>query len=182
MSPDMQIGPMASDDQRRKIVAAVQQACEQGASILCGGALPSDPALTEGHYYPPTVIGDVATDMDIWRDEVFGPVTLLIPFDDEADAIRLANDSQFGLAASVWTGDAARGHRVAGQLDVGIVWINDHHRIDPASVWGGTKNSGIGRENGIEGYLSYTQSKSVIVNTSGEDFDWFGSSEDLRYS
>ena len=179
---ETQVGPMVSEGQRQKVADAVLRARDQGATILCGGAEPSDPTLVSGYYYRPTVIGNVGTDMDVWREEVFGPVTLLVPFEDEADAIRLANDSQYDLAASVWTQDAARGHRVADHLDVGIVWINDHHRVDPASVWGGTKNSGIGRENGIEGYLSYTQSKSVIVSTTGEDFDWFGSSEQLRYS
>ena len=173
---------MVSAAQRQRVADAVKRAQEQGATVLCGGAAPSDPDLADGYYYLPTAIGDVSTDMDVWQEEIFGPVSVLIPFEDEAEAVQLANNSPFGLAASVWTQDAARGHRVADHLDVGIVWINDHHRIDPASVWGGTKSSGIGRENGIDGYLSYTQTKSVIVNMSGQDFDWFGSSERLRYS
>lgn len=182
LAQETQMGPMVSAAQRQRVADAVQRAQEQGATVLCGGAAPSDPALADGYYYLPTAIGDVSTDMAVWQEEIFGPVSVLVPFEDEAEAVRLVNDSQFGLAASVWTQDAARGHRVADHLDVGIVWINDHHRIDPASVWGGTKSSGIGRENGIDGYLSYTQTKSVIVNTSGEDFDWFGSSKRLRYS
>jgi phenylacetaldehyde dehydrogenase len=182
LSQETQLGPMVSDGQRGKVVAAIARAREEGAAIWCGGEIPSDAALADGYYYLPTVVGDVTTDMSVWQDEVFGPVAVLVPFDDEADALRLANDSPFGLAASVWTQDSARGHRVADQLDVGIVWINDHHRIDPASVWGGTKSSGIGRENGIDGYLSYTQTKSVIVSTGAEEFDWFGTSEQVRYS
>ena len=182
MAKETQLGPMVSAGQRDKVITAVEHAREQGAAIWCGGEIPSDPDLADGYYYLPTAVGDVTTATDIWYDEVFGPVSVFMPFDDEADAIRLTNDSAYGLAASVWTGDPARGHRVADQLDVGIVWINDHHRIDPASVWGGRKASGMGCENGIDGFLAYTHAKSIIVNTSGEPFDWFGTTEQVRYS
>ena len=96
------------------------------------------------------VIGDCTPDMRVVREEVFGPVVVAYKFSDEADAVSKANDSEFGLAASVWSTDVKRCHRVADKLEVGIVWLNDHHRNDPSSPWGGMKDSGVGRENGLE--------------------------------
>lgn len=182
LDPSTQLGPMVSSEQRQRVADAVDHARDQGASVLCGGRRPHDVQLDRGYFYEPTVIAGAGSDSDVWREEIFGPVTVVRTFDGESDAVALTNDSPFGLAASVWTNDVARAHRVAAGLDVGVVWVNDHHRIDPASPWGGTKNSGIGRENGIESYLANTRSKSVIVNLSSETFDWFGSDDAVRYS
>ena len=113
--------------------------------------------------------------MRVIQEEIFGPVACVMPFEDEADAIALANGTEFGLGSSVWTRDSARGHRVAHALDCGITWINDHHRIDPASPWGGHKSSGIGQDNGVLAYESYTKYQSIIVNLSDVLFDWYDS-------
>lgn len=177
-----QVGPLVSRAQRDKAEHAVARARAQGATVLTGGAVPDEAALGSGWFFQPTVVANVTADMDLWTEEVFGPVLLVAPFDDEGDAIRQANDSPFGLAASVWTSDSARGIRVSRQLDIGIVWVNDHHRIDPSSPWGGFKESGLGSENGLEAYRSYTRQQSLIINATDKDFDWFSTVDDLRYS
>jgi acyl-CoA reductase-like NAD-dependent aldehyde dehydrogenase len=179
---ETQVGPLVSRAQRDKAADAVDRARAQGATVLVGGRIPDSDGLGDGWFYEPTIVGDVTPSMDLWSEEVFGPVVLVAPFDDEADAIAQANDSPFGLAASIWTADAAKAVRVSRQLDIGIIWVNDHHRIDPSSPWGGFKESGIGAENGLESYHSYTRPQSLIVNTADSTFDWFATVDDLRYS
>ncbi len=182
LEADTQIGPLVSRPQRDKVASAVDTARAQGGTVLCGGQIPVGPAYERGWFYEPTIVAGVTPEHDLWYEEVFGPVTLVVPFEDEADAVAKANDCPFGLASSVWTADIGRAVRVTERLDVGITWINDHHRIDPSSPWGGSKDSGIGSENGLDAYRGYTRPKSVIINATSQPFDWYATAEDLRYS
>ncbi|MBL6957833.1 MAG: aldehyde dehydrogenase [Rhodospirillales bacterium] len=175
--PKTQMGPVVSKAQRDNALNYIASAIEEGATIATGGKPPEGKAFENGYYLEPTVITEVTSGMRVFQEEIFGPVTVVVPFEDEADAIRLANATEFGLGSSVWSRESSRGHRVAHALDCGVVWINDHHRIDPASPWGGHKSSGMGHDNGILSYESYTKYQSVIVNLSDDFFDWYGSDE-----
>lgn len=188
MDLSTQMGPVISEPQLARIRDFVSLAEQEGAEILCGGnsdssfrdALPEDCKM--GLFYPPTIIR-VKPKMKIVDQEVFGPVVVVYSFKDEEDAIQKANDSEYGLAAAIWTSSISRAHQVANRLDAGIIWINDHHRNDPSSPWGGLKNSGFGRENGWDAYREYSQSKSVVVNIGDAKFDWFNTqAENVRYS
>ncbi|ETK85563.1 hypothetical protein, variant 1 [Phytophthora nicotianae CJ01A1] len=141
MSDRTQMGTIISQLHLIRIHAVVERARQAGATVRCGGRRAPD---LKGYFYEPTVITDVTPDMEIVQQEVFGPVVAAYSFTDEADAVRLANDSPFGLGAAVWTNNIKRAHRVANSLEAGIVWLNDHHRNDPSSPWGGVKDSGMG--------------------------------------
>jgi succinate-semialdehyde dehydrogenase/glutarate-semialdehyde dehydrogenase len=147
MSWDTEIGPMVSPEQYRTVDELVQDAVAAGAALRCGGPAKSPAGLQEGWFYGPTVLTEVTHDMRIMREEVFGPVLPIIVVESEDEAVALANDSEFGLGASVWTSDRSKGERVARELQTGMVWINDHmfsHGACQCS-WGGVKHSGLGR-------------------------------------
>jgi acyl-CoA reductase-like NAD-dependent aldehyde dehydrogenase len=171
--PATQMGPLVSEKQLKRVEDYVRVGVEEEATLAAGGHRITDPPYDKGYFYPPTVFTDVKNEMRLAQEEIFGPVVCVLPFGTEGEAVELANGTEFGLAGAIWTNDVRRAHRVAHQLKIGVVWINDHHRIDPASPWGGFKMSGIGRENGIEAYHEYTQTQNIIVNLSDEPFDWF---------
>ncbi len=171
--PSVQLGPVVSARQRQRVMGYVKIGLEEGARLVAGGRIPENPALASGFFVEPTVFADVKPTMRIFQEEVFGPFTSVTPFKDEAEAIALANNSPFGLAGAVRTMNVVRAHRVAAKLRCGIVWVNDHHRLDPASPWGGVGLSGIGRECGTESFDAHFQTKSVMVKVDDQPFDWY---------
>jgi acyl-CoA reductase-like NAD-dependent aldehyde dehydrogenase len=161
--------------QQQRVLAYAETGVADGARLVVGGGRPSlGPPLDEGFFVEPGVLVDVDNDARVAQEEIFGPLAVLVPFEGEEDAIAKANGVRFGLGSSVWTRDVARAHRVAGRIEAGMVWINDHHRIDPASPWGGVKDSGVGRENGWESFDEFTHIRSVMVRTADDDVDWYG--------
>ncbi|MGJ7916112.1 aldehyde dehydrogenase [Massilia sp. LXY-6] len=174
IDPSVQLGPVVSSRQQQRVLNYVRIGLEEDrARLVAGGRVPADPSLANGFFVEPTVFADVTADMRIFQEEVFGPFVSVSKFSTEAEAIAMANDCQFGLAGAVRTNDITRAHRVAAKIKCGIVWINDHHRLDPASPWGGVKDSGIGRECGTESFDQHFETKSVMVRLDDAPFDWY---------
>jgi acyl-CoA reductase-like NAD-dependent aldehyde dehydrogenase len=170
-----QVGAQTSLRQLEKIGDYVQIGAGEGARVVAGGERPEGSG--DGWFYRPTVLGDVRNDMRVAREEIFGPVTVVIEFDDEDEAIALANDNPYGLAAAVWTQDVKRAHRVAHAVRAGTVWINNYRLWNWLMPFGGYKQSGYGREHGLEVMEHYTQTKSVWVDLQEDPADWFGDAE-----
>src|SRR5579875_3156794 len=158
--PAAQLGPLISEKQRSRVEGYIAKGIEEGARLVCGGGRPE--GLDSGYFVQPTVFADVDNKMTIAQEEIFGPVLSIIPYDSEDDAIRIANDSVYGLAGSVWTADVPHGIEIAEKIRTGTYAIN-WYAFDPCCPFGGYKNSGIGRENGPEGVEHFTQQKSVLM-------------------
>ncbi|MGE4561347.1 MAG: aldehyde dehydrogenase [Rhodospirillales bacterium] len=162
--PETQIGPIATGPQFEKILSHIEGAKAEGANCVIGGNAVDGPECGQGWFVEPTVFTDVASEMTIAREEVFGPVLAVMTFDDEDEAVRLANDTIYGLAAGIWTRDLARAHRLARRIQSGTVYVNTYRAVSFVSPVGGYKMSGFGRENGIEAIREFMQTKSVWVN------------------
>ncbi|KAF2738953.1 aldehyde dehydrogenase-like protein [Polyplosphaeria fusca] len=194
---DSMMGPLVSAKQLLNVTMLVDDAVMAGIHAVSGGKRLMSKSrldgtdLSHGYYYPPTVLVDgpdtKIVETKIWKQEAFGPVITVVGFDTEEQAITLANDCDFGLGAAIWTEDISQALRVSDQIEAGICWINTHHRNDPSSPWGGIKSSGVGSENGIDAYHSYTTAKSTILNyASAEERiagdNWFREGAgDVRY-
>jgi acyl-CoA reductase-like NAD-dependent aldehyde dehydrogenase len=167
------MGPIANVPQLERVEAMVGAAREEGARVVTGGERAAVDAFPDGLFYRPTVLDGVGNDATIAQDEVFGPVLTVIPFETEDEAVALANDTRFGLAAGVWTRDVKRAHRVARRLQAGTVWLNTYRAITFNSPFGGYKESGFGRVNGAEAIDGFLQTKSVWVELSDDVQDPF---------
>lgn len=155
-------GPIISRQHRDKILAMIENAVKEGANILCGGKIPEE--LKEGFFIEPTILGNVKPEMKIFQEEVFGPVLTVTKFSTEEEAVRLANNSKYGLACCIWTKDEQKARKISKQIQSGIVWINTYGGFYNEASFGGYKQSGFGRELGVEGILEFTQSKHICTD------------------
>ena len=163
LAAETELGPLAFADQLNKVDSYVQLGASEGATIHSGGTRPT--LDLPGYFYEPTVLTDVNNDMRVVREEIFGPVAAIMPFEHEDELLALANDTEYGLAAGVWTQNLARAHRMARRLDAGTVWVNTYRAMSPMSPRQGFKSSGVGIEHGLESMHEYTRLKSVWINT-----------------
>ena len=170
---ETEMGPSAFKAQQEKIKSYIAIAQEEGAQLVVGGQVPSAPELADGFFVEPTIFTNVNNNMRVAQEEIFGPVLSVIPFQTEEEALRLANDTRYGLAAGVWTTDIRKAHRMAHALRAGMVWINSYRTVSFNTPFGGYKQSGIGSENGLDSVREFTQTKAVWVELSGQTRDPF---------
>ena len=160
LDPDTEMGPLVSAEQHQRVMSYISKGQDEGAELLTGGQVPYD----KGYYVQPTIFSDVDDKMTIAKEEIFGPVVAAMPFEDLDEVIERANDSNYGLAAGLWTENLKSAHYVANKLKAGTVWVNCYNAFDAASPFGGYKQSGMGREMGSYALNNYTEVKSVWIN------------------
>ena len=163
LDPDVTMGPLVSATHRERVERYIDLGRTQGAQVAYEGTRPDDPALAGGFFVPPTVFETESLDLTIAREEIFGPVATVIPFDEVADVTRMANDTEYGLAAAIWTRDIGKAFAAAKAVRAGVVWVNDSQPAPTEASWGGFKQSGIGRELGPYGLDAFLESKQIYV-------------------
>jgi len=164
LKPDTAMGPLVAESQRKRVAGYVDLGVGEGAKVAAGGAAPEGPEFQGGYFYRPTILDNVTQEMRVAREEIFGPVLTVTTFQGQEDAVKKANDSDYGLWAGVWTGDLRKAHSVAHELDSGIVGVNEEPVTFPQTPFGGFKNSGNSSEQGIDAVTSYLRVKNVSIN------------------
>ncbi len=165
--PTTQMGPLVSEEHLEKVLSYIDLAREEGAKLLCGGYRITDGDLAKGNYVAPTIFADADNSMQVCQDEIFGPVEMVMPFDEIDEAIEIANQSRYGLAGMVWTTNLDTAHRVAREVRTGTMWVNCFFVRDLRAPFGGYKDSGLGREGGDYSYEFFTESKAVVMKLGG---------------
>jgi betaine-aldehyde dehydrogenase len=170
--PTTQVAPLIHADHRREVEAHIARAREDGAAVLAGGDRPRGPGYDGGTYLRPTILAGLPNTARLCREEVFGPVLAVLPFEDEADVIAQGNDNDYGLACGIYTRDFAKAWRVGRAIEAGTVWINTYKQFSIATPFGGVKDSGLGREKGREGLRAWMAQKSVYYDLSSQPHPW----------
>ncbi len=174
MDEATQLGSIVSQEQFDKVMRYIEIGKEEGATVACGGKVPEVPGCEKGWFIEPTLFTDATNEMRVAREEIFGPVLVAIPFEDEEDAVRLANDTPYGLGSGVFTTNADRAQRMVRAIQSGTVYVNTYNQVYPQSPFPGWKQSGTGVERGMHGLLENMRYKNVIMDISGEPIPWFG--------
>jgi aldehyde dehydrogenase (NAD+) len=170
---ETEMGTAANEPQFQRIMGHIEMAKKAGARLVAGGEAAREGDLAKGLFIKPTIFADVRNDMSVAQEEIFGPVLSIIPFDDEEEAIQIANGTQYGLASGVWTKDIARALRMMRAIRSGVVWVNTYRAMAAQGPFGGVKNSGFGRVRGEAGIQEYQLTKNVMIDFSDEVRDPF---------
>lgn len=171
-TPGTQVAPMVHHRHRDSVAQFVDLARAEGGTVLCGGGIPADPDLADGAYYLPTIISGLSNDAKVCQEEIFGPVLVVLPFRDQEDLVAQANDSVYGLASGIWTGDYRRAWMLARRLQAGTVWINTYKQFSISTPFGGVKQSGLGVEKGRAGIEAYSRQKSIYWGLDEQPNPW----------